>query len=494
MNGNTLCNLGIALFLSLLLSCSSSDNEQVAKKLFFVEHLTDLSPSWEIHQSSENIVKLNQNGQQGLRTGESLYFEFSKPKSIDYLKFISNEHVPFTYSVFLDSKYAGKGEANKKVGIREKVKKVRIVISKKGNELVVSGWDRNYDYTLVKDLSIDKYQKLCVKFSEHENVKLKRPERIRNVKINSGLANRSFEFVDKHCLINLKAKRKGEIIEQFADFKSDGTFSVSFVKGTKGHKKIINSYFLHGLWNPAKRIKNTTEIVLQGIVHHLKKGESLYETTDYYKKILVDSLNIIRSNDFLNGIMLDLPNWVMVNLKDFNNDFIIDVPYASTNNITGQKLYECNECYLLYQTVKDLMKAQNIFRERGFRIKLLDCYRPIDVQKVLYEAFPVSGYVADPIGGSIHNRGTAVDLTLVDSFGNELDMGTKFDDLTVRSNHGYIGFPDIILQNRKLLRETMNACNFVTIRLEWWHYNHQFARKFPKLNDKFPCNQNSRND
>ena len=95
--------------------------------------------------------------------------------------------------------------------------------------------------------------------------------------------------------------------------------------------------------------------------------------------------------------------------------------------------------------------------------------------------------MADPVGGSIHNRGTAVDLTLVDSTGKELDMGSQYDELSIRSNHGYIGFSDTILQNRKLLRETMNACNFVTIRLEWWHYNHQFARKYPKINDKFPC-------
>ena len=181
------------------------------------------------------------------------------------------------------------------------------------------------------------------------------------------------------------------------------------------------------------------------------------------------------------------PNWVMVNLRHFNAGFIIDIPYSTTNNITGQKLYDCNECYLLYQTVKDLLIAQKVFRQKGFKVKLLDCYRPYDVQKILYEAFPISGYVADPVGGSIHNRGTAVDLTLVDSSGNELDMGSEYDELSVRSNHGYIGFSDTVLQNRKLLRETMNNCNFVTIRLEWWHYNHRFARKFPKLNDVFPC-------
>ncbi|NJO88685.1 MAG: M15 family metallopeptidase [Chloroflexia bacterium] len=219
-----------------------------------------------------------------------------------------------------------------------------------------------------------------------------------------------------------------------------GHFFVSFIKKGKKQGEIVNDFFLFGSWNPSKIFRNKTEIELQGILHNQKNEKSGYVATGYHRKILVDSLNIIRSNDFLNGVMLDLPNWVMVNLRHFNSDFVIDVPYATTSNITGLKLYECNECYLLYQTVKDLMRAQNIFREKGFRIKLLDCYRPIDVQKVLYEAFPVSGYVADPIGGSIHNRGTAVDLTLVDSFGNELDMGTKFDDLTVRSNHGYIGF------------------------------------------------------
>jgi hypothetical protein len=98
----------------------------------------------------------------------------------------------------------------------------------------------------------------------------------------------------------------------------------------------MNSYFLHGLWNPVRLLRNKTEIELQGILHYQKNGESEYEVADYHKKILVDSLNIIRSNDLLNGVMLDLPNWVMVDLKNFNCDFIIDIPYATTNNITGK--------------------------------------------------------------------------------------------------------------------------------------------------------------
>ncbi|NJO88684.1 MAG: hypothetical protein HC831_06760 [Chloroflexia bacterium] len=129
---------------------------------------------------------------------------------------------------FLDNKYAGKGKANMKVGIRKTVKSVRLVIAKKGNELVVNGWDKDYDYIFVKDISKDENQKLYIKFAEHENIQIKRPVKKRSLNANSNLKGNSLEFLDKHCLINLSAKEDDEVIEQFVDFKSNGTFFCKF--------------------------------------------------------------------------------------------------------------------------------------------------------------------------------------------------------------------------------------------------------------------------
>ncbi|NJO88683.1 MAG: hypothetical protein HC831_06755 [Chloroflexia bacterium] len=88
----------IAMFLNWLISCSDTDNEQVAKNIFIIEHFKELCPLWETNPSSNNILVLNQNTQQGLRTGESLYFEFSKPKQIDFFEFICSNTL--TYNVF----------------------------------------------------------------------------------------------------------------------------------------------------------------------------------------------------------------------------------------------------------------------------------------------------------------------------------------------------------------------------------------------------------
>ncbi len=473
----------------MLISCSDSGTKDFAKKITFSEHLAVLSEGWEVNHSVNNTIVITCSNGNGLKTGESLFFNFEEPKYVDFIEFVDIEQDTFIYKIYLDNKYVGKARANQKIGVRKKVGSVRVTILKKGKELVVEGWDKNYNYTFVKDTLKAVSQSLSVKLSNEENVYIKKPVNNRKPGLLSKNKSHSFGFIEKQCVLYLKSKNKDEVVEQYVDFEENGSFVVSFAKVQNGNKELISEYFLHGNWWPVKFYKNRTEIRLKGTFLGSFDKKQEKEVFAYSNTVVIDSLNIIRSNDVLNGLMLDLPNWVMVNLRHFNDDFIIDIPYATTNNITGKKLYDCKECYLLYQTVKDLLKVQEIFKQKGFKLKLLDCYRPYDVQKILYDAFPVSGYVADPVGGSIHNRGTAVDLTLVDSFGNELDMGSEYDELSVRSNHGYIGFPDTVLQNRKLLRETMNACNFVTIRLEWWHYNHQFARKYPKLNDAFPCSE-----
>ena len=475
----------ICILIIVFSACSNTENKKIAHKLKHVERLKELSNDWKLVHSVDSLsgsyLLHAKNGE--LRTGEHLLLEFLQAKYIDYVEFRDNGVNNCVYKLYLDNRYAGKYETNKRVSIKKRHQFIRITLAKKGKERVVEGWDRNYDYVFIKDtLKYSKIgQKLIISLPQCENIIL-RPNSHRRV-----TTNIESDFINKHNTLILRGKKNEFFVEQSTDFKIDGTFFVNYLKVDKKSKKIIYEYFLHGNWKLINRFRNRTKIELDGILSGKPDEKVPHNVSAYKKQIVIDSLNIIKSNDFLDGIMLDLPNWVMVNLGQFNNNFIIDIPYSTTKNITGIKLYECNECYLLYQTVKDLLRVQEIFEKMELKLKLLDCYRPYDVQKILYDAFPVSGYVADPVGGSIHNRGTAVDLTLVDATGNELDMGSEYDELSIRSNHGYIGFADTVLQNRKLLRETMNSCDFVTIRLEWWHYNHQYARKYPKLNDSFPC-------
>lgn len=176
-----------------------------------------------------------------------------------------------------------------------------------------------------------------------------------------------------------------------------------------------------------------------------------------------------------------------VRLADFSNDFVYDLRYATENNFLKAKVYDCAECYTRVKTAKALIAANAYFMEKGFKIKFFDCYRPNSVQYKMWKIVPNPQYVANPVKGSIHNKGGAVDITLVDLNGKELDMGTDFDFFGKRAYHDNLDLPEKILENRKLLKETMEAHGFWSIRTEWWHYNLSVASNDPVANFKWEC-------
>ena len=176
-----------------------------------------------------------------------------------------------------------------------------------------------------------------------------------------------------------------------------------------------------------------------------------------------------------------------VRLADFSNDFEYDLRYASKNNFLKSKVYDCPECYVRAKTAKALIKVNAAFMEKGYKIKFFDCYRPNFVQFKMWKIVPNPQYVADPVKGSIHNKGGAVDITLVDLESKELDMGTDFDFFGKRAYHDNMDLPENILQNRKLLKETMEEYGFWSIRTEWWHYNLAGGSKDKIANFKWDC-------
>lgn len=160
-------------------------------------------------------------------------------------------------------------------------------------------------------------------------------------------------------------------------------------------------------------------------------------------------------------------------LRSLSNDFIFDMKYATPDNFLKQAVYDCGECYLRKSTAKALVKANEEFKSLGYRIKLFDCYRPLSVQKKMWKILPGTHYVANPAKGSKHNRGAAVDLTLVDAQGKELDMGTPFDFFGKKAHHTCKTLPKKVLENRKLLKDVLNKYNFKSIFSEWWHYEYR---------------------
>jgi D-alanyl-D-alanine dipeptidase len=176
-----------------------------------------------------------------------------------------------------------------------------------------------------------------------------------------------------------------------------------------------------------------------------------------------------------------------VNLKDYSVDFVYDLKYATTDNFLKAKVYDCAECFLRLKTVKALVKANTKFIQKGYRIQLFDCYRPLDIQKKMWQIVANPEYVADPAKGSIHNRGGAVDITLVDNKGKSLDMGTPFDFFGPEASHNYQLLSDEVKQNRIFLKQIMQENGFVSFDSEWWHYNLQNASKDKVSNTKWEC-------
>ena len=176
-----------------------------------------------------------------------------------------------------------------------------------------------------------------------------------------------------------------------------------------------------------------------------------------------------------------------VNLKDYSNDFVYDMKYATSDNFLKAKVYDCAECFLRLKTVEAIVEANEVFMKMGYKIKFFDCYRPLDIQKKMWKIVPNPSYVANPGKGSIHNRGGAVDITLVDANGKELDMGTSFDFFGTEASHNYLNLSPEIIDNRQLLKKIMLENGFNSLDSEWWHYTLKSALNDNVSNVKWSC-------
>jgi D-alanyl-D-alanine dipeptidase len=166
---------------------------------------------------------------------------------------------------------------------------------------------------------------------------------------------------------------------------------------------------------------------------------------------------------------------------------VLDIRYATTNNFTGKKLYPFAGCYLRRAAAEKLAAAQAELKPLGYGLKIYDGYRPLSVQRTMWEVFPQPGYVADPKKGSRHNRGAAVDVTLIQiSDGTELPMPTPYDDFTIRAHRDFMDLPAAVIQNRELLERIMTKHGFVGLPTEWWHFDDVDWRNYPLLDIAVP--------
>lgn len=205
-------------------------------------------------------------------------------------------------------------------------------------------------------------------------------------------------------------------------------------------------------------------------------------------KILLLTIFFTINHFSQNNNKLIVQDTSFVNINEYSEDLVLDMKYATKDNFLKNKVYDCDACYLRYKTVMQLIKANKEFRKKGYHIKLFDCYRPLSIQKKMWQIVSNPNYVANPERGSIHNRGGAVDLTLVDKTGKEVDMGTVFDYFGKESSHTYTNLSKEVLKNRKWLKEVMKKYHFESLESEWWHYSLEGARHYPLSNFSWKCN------
>lgn len=151
--------------------------------------------------------------------------------------------------------------------------------------------------------------------------------------------------------------------------------------------------------------------------------------------------------------------------------FMVDIRYATDSNFTGKVIYDCPKCLLRKDVADYLIMLQKHLKEKyNLGIKVYDCYRPRPYQQRLWDVVPDARYVTPPYKGSMHSRGMAVDLTLVDSLGNELDMGTAYDYFGREAHIDFRNLPEEVLENRSFLKAKMEEYGFEAISTEWWHF------------------------
>lgn len=173
-----------------------------------------------------------------------------------------------------------------------------------------------------------------------------------------------------------------------------------------------------------------------------------------------------------------------VDIKSVDKTIVVDLRYASTNNVAHAPLYPAGTpCLMRAGVARRLVVVQEYLRKKGYGLKIWDAYRPKAAQEKLWKLTRNQSFVADPKEGrgSMHGRGAAVDATLVDAAGNDVRMPTDFDNFTDAALLESPGRDQTVLENLKILQKAMAHGGFYGLRTEWWHFIAPDWKKFEQV-------------
>lgn len=169
----------------------------------------------------------------------------------------------------------------------------------------------------------------------------------------------------------------------------------------------------------------------------------------------------------------------LIDAKKYDFSLVLDIRYATKNNFTHQVVYPESRCVLRRSVAEALSRVQAALKMQGFRLNVFDCYRPLSIQKKFWALVPDERYVANPDKGSKHNRGAAVDLTLVTLEGAAVEMPSGYDDFSEKAHRGYAKASKTAKKNLAVLEKAMAKEGFVGLDTEWWHYDYKGWDAFP---------------
>lgn len=195
---------------------------------------------------------------------------------------------------------------------------------------------------------------------------------------------------------------------------------------------------------------------------------------------------------------------LFVDIKPF---FKIDLRYATENNFMKKKLYVKGgkKCFLRRETLEKLLYVKEDFEKIGLKLKIFDGYRPLFVQKMMWDFLKDERFISNPyVTFGKHTRGTAVDLTLIEGNNEDVEllMPSEFDEFSIRAHRNFMGYLSDsnnengckngsengvgrcdnnykeAIKNRKLLEDVMQRHGFIGLPSEWWHFDLVNWRKF----------------
>ncbi len=180
------------------------------------------------------------------------------------------------------------------------------------------------------------------------------------------------------------------------------------------------------------------------------------------------------------------PNLALVDIEKEIPSIVLDIRYATTDNFMQEVMYKQARAFARKPVVEQLKKIQAALKESGYGLKIFDAYRPYAVTLLFYEKASDKNFVASPKNGSKHNRGCAIDLTIIDlKTGKDVPMPTPYDSFEAAAAVNYNNLPSEVIANRAFLIKTMQAHGFKVLHNEWWHYDFIGWQNFPLMDIPF---------